>query len=112
MKKILIVVENFKIGGVQKSLLNMLDEIAEKYDIYLAAFDPAGEYFDTIKNHIHFVNLPKHYRAFAKPRNELQKSILWFYKMIFYCLAKLRNKGQALKELSPIAVIVVGRINV
>lgn len=42
-KRILIVNNNMHIGGVQKSLVNLLKEIAPIYDVTLLLFYPAGE---------------------------------------------------------------------
>ena len=44
MKKILIVNNNMHIGGVQKSLLNLLRSIGDSYDITLLLFFKGGEY--------------------------------------------------------------------
>ncbi len=41
--KILIVNNNMHIGGIQKALVNMLAEIADKHDVTLFLFNPAGE---------------------------------------------------------------------
>ena len=43
-KKLLFVCNNLHIGGIQRSLLNLLSEIADKYDITLFLFYPQGEY--------------------------------------------------------------------
>lgn len=43
-QKLLFVCNNLHIGGIQRSLLNLLDEIADKYDITLFLFYPCGEY--------------------------------------------------------------------
>ena len=43
MKKILIVNNNLHIGGIQKSLVNLLNEISGKYEIDLLLFNNAGE---------------------------------------------------------------------
>ena len=50
MKKIIIVNNNMKVGGVQKSLCNLLSELAEReeYDVSLLLFNPAGDYIDRI----------------------------------------------------------------
>lgn len=44
MKKIIIVNNNMKIGGVQKSLYNLLWSIDSRYDITLYLFHAGGEY--------------------------------------------------------------------
>lgn len=43
-KKILIINNNLEIGGVQKALVNMLNEIHNEYDITLFLFANVGEY--------------------------------------------------------------------
>lgn len=43
-KKLLFVCNNLHIGGIQRSLLNLLPEISDKYDITLFLFYPKGEY--------------------------------------------------------------------
>lgn len=101
MKKILFVIENFRIGGIQKSFLNLLNSIADKYDIDVAAFDPNGEYKDSIPKTIRIVKMPNHYQTFAKPRSALKTPIQCFYKILFFILCKLINKGKALYIVSP-----------
>lgn len=44
MKKIIIVNNNLKVGGVQKSLCNLLWELEGKYDITLYLFSGVGAY--------------------------------------------------------------------
>lgn len=46
MKKIIIVNNNMKVGGVQKSLYNLLWGVSEEYDITLYLFSKSGEYID------------------------------------------------------------------
>jgi glycosyltransferase involved in cell wall biosynthesis len=47
-KKVLIVNNNFDIGGVQRSLINLLDQIKDSYDITLFIFSNSGEYKNQI----------------------------------------------------------------
>ncbi len=102
MKKVLFVIENFRIGGIQKSLINLLNSISGMYEIDLAAFDPVGEYRDMIPKDIRIIKLPDHYRTFARPRDALKHSILLPYKVVFFILSKLLNKGKALDIVSPL----------
>ena len=46
MKKILIVNNNMKVGGVQKSLYNLLWSMDGAYEITLLLFQKTGEYID------------------------------------------------------------------
>lgn len=48
MKKIIIVNNNMKVGGVQKSLYNLLWAVSEEYDITLYLFSKSGEYIDQL----------------------------------------------------------------
>lgn len=48
MKKIIIVNNNMKVGGVQKSLYNLLWAVSEDYDITLYLFSKSGEYTDQL----------------------------------------------------------------
>lgn len=48
MKKIIIVNNNMKIGGIQKSLCNLLWAVSEEYNITLYLFSKSGEYIDQL----------------------------------------------------------------
>ena len=48
MKKILIVNNNMSVGGVQKSLCNLLWSIVGKYEITVLLFQAVGEYIDCL----------------------------------------------------------------
>ena len=48
MKKIIIVNNNMKVGGVQKSLYNLLWAVSKEYDITLYLFSKSGEYIDQL----------------------------------------------------------------
>ncbi len=43
-KKLLFVCNNLHVGGIQRSLVNLLGEISDKYDVTLFLFYPSGEY--------------------------------------------------------------------
>lgn len=48
MKKLLIVNNNMKVGGVQKSLLNLLWSLEGQYDVTLCLFSAQGAYMDRL----------------------------------------------------------------
>lgn len=48
MKKILIVNNNLEVGGVQKSLSDLLWTIHHRYDVTLCLFSPTGVYMDSL----------------------------------------------------------------
>ena len=55
MKKIIIVNNNMKIGGVQKSLYNLLWAIADKYDVTLLLFSKTGEYLEQLPRQVRVI---------------------------------------------------------
>lgn len=56
MKKILIVNNNLDIGGIQKSLVNLLNEISGKYDIDLLLFNNSGALTDSLPKNIRVID--------------------------------------------------------
>lgn len=57
MKKILFVINNMKIGGIQKALINLLNEINKFYDISLIVFAPEGQLINYIPNNIKIISV-------------------------------------------------------
>ena len=58
MKKIAIFVDNLNVGGIQKSLVNMLQRMDyQKYEIDLYIFD--NDFFYTINNHVNVIKLSR-----------------------------------------------------
>jgi glycosyltransferase involved in cell wall biosynthesis len=54
-KKILIVNNNMNIGGIQKSLLNLLSVISDSYDITLLLFSDTGDYIKYIPKNVKII---------------------------------------------------------
>ena len=55
MKKIIIVNNNMEIGGVQKSLYNLLWNIHDRYDVTLCLFRAEGSYMDQLPSDVKIV---------------------------------------------------------
>lgn len=70
MKKILIVNNNMKVGGVQKSLYNLLWETEGKYDVTLCLFKKAGEYADKLPPSVKIVEAEGAYRYLGVSQGE------------------------------------------
>ena len=70
MKKILIVNNNMKVGGVQKALCNLLWEIDGKYDITLCLFSNTGEYADKLPKSVRIVEARGVYRYLGLSQSE------------------------------------------
>lgn len=65
MKKIIIVNNNMKMGGVQKSLCNLLWGIAGSYDVTLYLFRAEGAYLDQIPSSVKVVECGSWMRFFG-----------------------------------------------
>lgn len=91
MKKILIVNNNMKIGGVQRALINLLKEINNKFDITLFLFDPSGEYYNEIPENVKVVKASSVLRVLGISVAESKKlGIKYFLAKVFFAsLTKL-----------------------
>jgi len=64
MRKVLIAINNMRIGGAQKSLLAFLQELAASeyahdYEIHLLVMDPAGEYMQQLPGNVCLITTPE-----------------------------------------------------
>lgn len=58
-KKVLFVINNLKIGGIQKSLVNLLKGISNYYDVYLIVFSENGKLFNELPSNITLIKVNK-----------------------------------------------------
>lgn len=74
MKKIIIVNNNMKVGGVQKSLCNLLWELDKlgEYDVTLALFNPVGAYMDSIPPSVHCIHIESLFRYLGVSQGEMR----------------------------------------
>ena len=70
MKKLLIVNNNMHIGGVQKSLLNLLGEIHKDYDITLLLFYKGGRLLEEIPDDIKIIEARGPFRYFGMTKHD------------------------------------------
>lgn len=70
MKKLLIVNNNMHIGGVQKSLLNLLGEIHKDYDITLLLFYTGGRLLEEIPDDIKIIEARGPFRYFGMTKHD------------------------------------------
>lgn len=71
MKKLLIVNNNMKVGGVQKSLYNLLWSLdPAEYDVTLLLFSKTGPYLDSLPAHVRVVECGGPFRLFGKSQGE------------------------------------------
>ena len=70
MKKIIIVNNNMKVGGVQKSLYNLLWTLDGQYVISLLLFSPAGEYMDKLPRSVKVLTCDSLFRYLGVSQGE------------------------------------------
>lgn len=75
MKKILIVNNNMHIGGVQKSLYNLLWTMDGKYEITLCLFHAAGAYMDKLPPRVKVVECGGPFRWLGMSQRECHGSL-------------------------------------
>ncbi len=78
-KSIIIVNNNMKIGGVQKSLLDLLVEIAPIYDVTLFLFYAEGGYMDKIPQGVKVESCSSAYRYFGMSHAESKSRFKDFF---------------------------------
>ncbi len=67
MKKLLIVINNLEIGGVQISLLNLLDEICNEYDVTVLPLFFRPEYTELLPNGVKLIKTKSPFKYFGMP---------------------------------------------
>lgn len=70
MKKIIIVNNNMKVGGVQKSLYNLLWSVSDQYNVTLYLFSRKGEYTDQLPENVRIEECSSLFRFFGISQNE------------------------------------------
>ena len=99
-KKILIVNNNMHIGGVQKSLLNLLWNLQNQYEITLLLFYQGGEYLSEIPPEIKVVSDVGEYRYLGMNKTDV-KSISEKWKRFFYAgISRTFGRKYAIKIMS------------
>lgn len=73
MKKIIIVNNNMKVGGVQKSLYNLLWSVSDQYNVTLYLFSRKGEYTDQLPENVRIEECSSLFRFFGISQNECER---------------------------------------
>lgn len=91
MIRILIVIHNLEIGGIQKALLNMLQAIQSEYQIDLLVFSVKGQLTDHLPRGINVLSAPRLLSIFGENQKQvLNKSILLAcFRLIMTAFARL-----------------------
>ncbi len=101
MKKIMIVNNNMHIGGVQKSLLNLLKNISDKYDVTLLLFYKGGALLEDIPENVHIIEASSPFRYLGMTKNDVGPGFLNKAMRAFFAgLTRLFSIGVSTRVMS------------
>ena len=83
-KTILLVIDNMKIGGIQKNMLNLVTELCDKYDLTLCVFNPVGEYMSLIPKQVKIITPESSFRYLGMSNAEAKIHLKDFLCRTFY----------------------------
>lgn len=86
MKKVAFFSKNLEIGGMEKALVNLLNSLVDKYDIYLFLEEKKGPLLQTIDSKIHIIEY-----KISTSKNVIKRKIINFSKRFSFYL-KYHNK--------------------
>lgn len=99
MKKIIIVNNNMKVGGVQKSLYNLLWAIQGQYDVTLCLFSAAGAYLDKLPPGVKVMECAGLFRYLGMSQGECRRLDHRLKRGCLAGLSRLFGRPAALKIL-------------
>lgn len=101
MKKIIFVINNLQTGGVQISLLNLLKEIHNDYDVTVLSFYYKDEYRNLIPDNVHLISVNSLFRYFGISQGELRGKPLQYATRAFLATsARLFGRSFTIKLMS------------
>lgn len=101
-KKILIVNNNMHLGGVQRSLANLLGCIHDKYDITLALFHPEGALMDQIPPDVKILPIRSAYRYLGMTREDVRGApVKKAGRSIFAAISRIFGRSAAISLMAP-----------
>ena len=100
MKRILIVNNNLDMGGIQKSLVNLVKEIHEECDITLMLFSKSGSLLREVPKGVKIITPRKVYSILGLEKKDLKKYPLMFMlKAVLLVYSKMFSRRSAMKLL-------------
>ena len=98
--KVLIVNNNLDMGGIQKSLINLLKDIHEECDITLLLFSRSGSLLGDVPEDVNIITPRKFYNILGLSKEELKKHpFLFCLKALMLKYASLFSRRGAMKIL-------------
>ena len=100
MKKILIVNNNLDMGGIQRSLVNLLKELSGEYDITLLLFSKSGALLGEIPEGVKVITPSAGYRVLGLDKKKLKKHLVLFgLKASLSIYTRIFSRRSAMKLL-------------
>ncbi len=91
---LLFVIDNMKIGGLQKNVRNLLNELNDKFDITLCIFNASGDYFEQLPKNVKIIKPDAAYQTLGYSNAEAMKHWPIFIRRTFYyVIMKLFGNG-------------------
>ncbi|MBY0145894.1 glycosyltransferase [Neobacillus niacini] len=101
-KNILVSVYNMEIGGIERSLINMLESFDyERYNVDLLIFHHVGEFMNLIPKSVNLLPEVGRYTVFRKPVTQCLKEkqyALSFIRVLSKYIAKMKSASRNLEE--------------
>ena len=96
VKKLLIVNNDLRIGGVQRALVDLLRCIHDRYDITLALFDPSGALMDLFPGDVKILPVRSAYRFLGMSGKDVKgRPLLWLGRNFFAAVTRLFGRPAA-----------------
>ncbi len=95
MKKIVFVTNNLQIGGVQISLLNLIKEIHNDFDVTVLSFFCKDEYKELLPDNVKIIGLKSPFKYLGVSQGELKsKPLQYFFRAMWAVLVKLLGRSR------------------
>lgn len=93
-EKILFVIDNMKIGGIQKNMVNSLIALNERFDLTLCVYNAVGEYLAQIPENVKIITPDAAYKTLGFSNAEAMKHLPTFItRTFYYIIMKLFGNG-------------------
>lgn len=101
MKRIVFVTNNMETGGVQISLLNLIKEIHNDFDITVLSLALKEEYKNLLPQNVRLIGADSPFRYFGFSQNELKNRPLMYIARFFWgSLVKVFGRSETIKLMS------------
>ena len=102
MKKIIFVINNLETGGVQISLLNLLNEIKNDYDVSLLVFSYKEQYEELIPSGVRLIRIRSPFKEFGRFKKDVRSNPFSFAERTFwFAITKLFGRSAAIRLMCP-----------